>query len=137
MQIVFSLLNFTYSFYSCFYLLSRPAVPTSVINKFVIANVRWHVDAEFELHRRHDERTGVRAPGIHLVVNARDDNVFCHSLNLSKEVVSFTEVIYSAGKVRLYVLTGEVRKVFPRLYRRLILPAVLCIQHPRAVSLFA
>ena len=40
------------------------------------------------------------------------DNVFCHSLNLSKEVVSYTEVIYSAGKVRLHVLTGEIREVF-------------------------
>ena len=40
------------------------------------------------------------------------DNVFCHSLNLSKEVVSFTEVIYSAGKVRLHVITGAVREVF-------------------------
>ena len=39
--------------------MSRPAVPTTVINKFVIANVRWHVDAEFELHRRHDERACV------------------------------------------------------------------------------
>ena len=52
--------------------MSRPAVPTSVINKFVIANVRWRVDAEFELHRRHDERTGAGAPGIYLVVNARE-----------------------------------------------------------------
>ena len=51
---------------------SRPAVPTSVINKFVIANVRWRVDAEFELQRRHDERAGARAPGIHLVVTARE-----------------------------------------------------------------
>ena len=91
-------------------------------------NVRWRVDAEFELHRRHDERAGARAPSIHLVVTAREtharefadfvitnfpsDNVFCHSLNLSKEVMSFTEVIYSAGKVRLHVLTGEVREVF-------------------------
>ena len=48
--------------------------------------------------------------------------MFCHSLNLSKEVVSFTEVIYSAGKVRLHVLIGEVREVFLRLYGRLILP---------------
>ena len=45
--------------------LSWPAVPTSVINKFVIANVRWRVDAEFDLHRRHDEHAGARAPGIH------------------------------------------------------------------------
>ena len=52
--------------------LSWPAVPSSVINKFVIANVRWRVDAEFELHRRHDERAGARAPGIHLVVTARE-----------------------------------------------------------------
>ena len=51
--------------------MSRPAVPTSVINKFVIANDRWRIDAEFELHRRHDERAGVRAPGIQLVVTAR------------------------------------------------------------------
>ena len=97
----------------------------SVINKFVIANVRWRVDAEFELHRRYDERAGTRAPGIHLVVTARErytrassrvfeianftnDNVFCHSLNLSKEVVYFTEAIDSAGKVRLHVLTWEI-----------------------------
>ena len=52
--------------------LSRPAVPTSVINKFVIANVRWRVDAVFELHRRHDGRAGARAPGIHLVVTTRE-----------------------------------------------------------------
>ena len=111
------------------YILSRPAVPTSVINKFVIANVRWCVDAEFELHERHDERAGARARGILLVVTARkrythassrvfeianftNDNVFCHSLNLSKEVVYFTEAIYSAGKVRLHELTWEVREVF-------------------------
>ena len=31
--------------------------------------------------------------------NFASDNVFCHSLNLSKEVVSSTEVIYSVGKV--------------------------------------
>ena len=80
-----------------------------------MANVRWRVDAEFELHQRPDERAGARAPGIHLVVTAREryacefagfvianftsDNVFCHSLNLSKEVVYFTEAIYSAEKV--------------------------------------
>ena len=52
------------------YTMSRPAVPTSVINKFIIVNVRWRVDAEFELHRRHDERADARAPGIHLVVTA-------------------------------------------------------------------
>ena len=85
------------------------------MNKFVIANVRWRVDAEFELHRRYDENAGARAPGIHLVVTAREthacefadfvianfasDNVFWHSLNFSKEVVYFTEAIYSAGKV--------------------------------------
>ena len=51
------------------YVVSWPAVPRSVINKFVIANVRWRVDADFELHRRHDERAGARAPGIHLVVD--------------------------------------------------------------------
>ena len=45
-------------------------------------------------------------------MNFASDNVFCHSLNLSKEVVSFTEVIYFVGKVRLHVLTGEVREVF-------------------------
>ena len=54
------------------YILSRPAVPTSVISKFVVANVRWRVDAELELHRRHDERAGARVPGIHLVVTARE-----------------------------------------------------------------
>ena len=47
-----------------------------------------------------------------VIANFASDSVFCHSLNLSKEVVSFTEVIYSAGKVRLHVLTGEVREVF-------------------------
>ena len=52
----------------CKNVLSRPAVPTSVINKFVIANVRWRVDAEFKLHRRHDERTGAGELGIHLVI---------------------------------------------------------------------
>ena len=52
--------------------MSRLAVPTSVINKFVIANVRWRVDAEFELHRRHDGRAGAREPGIDLLVTARE-----------------------------------------------------------------
>ena len=61
--------------FSMEYTLSRPAVPTSVINKFAIANVRWRIDAEFELHRRHGERAlraGARAPGNHLVVTARE-----------------------------------------------------------------
>ena len=52
--------------------MSRPAIPTSVINKFVIANVRWRVDAEFELHRRYDELAGARGLGINLVVTARE-----------------------------------------------------------------
>ena len=47
-----------------------------------------------------------------VIANFASDNVFCHSLNLSKEVVNITEVIYSAGKGRLHVLTGEVREVF-------------------------
>ena len=75
----------------------------------MVAKVRRRVDAEFELHRRHDERGGARALGIHLVVTARErhacefavlvignftnDNESCHSLNLIKEVVYFTEAI--------------------------------------------
>ena len=47
-----------------------------------------------------------------VIANFTCDNVFCHSLNLSKEVVYFTEAIYSAGKVWLHVLTGEVREAF-------------------------
>ena len=47
-----------------------------------------------------------------VIANFASDNVFYYSLNLSKEVVSFTEVIYSTGKVRLHVLTGKVREVF-------------------------
>ena len=66
------LMHISTDVYSMTYVLSRPAVPSSVINKFVIANVRWRVDAEFELHRRHDERAGARTPGIHLVVTARE-----------------------------------------------------------------
>ena len=34
-----------------------------------------------------------------VIANFASDNVFCHSFNLRKEVVSFTEVIYSVGKV--------------------------------------
>ena len=63
-------------------------------------------DAGRTMHpRTYMMRHIIRAPGIHLVVtdfviaNFASDDVFCHSLNLSKEVVSFTEVIYSVGKV--------------------------------------
>ena len=113
-----------YPIYIYIYILSWPAVPTSVINKFVIANVRWRVHAEFELHRRHNERAGARAPGIHscgyrsreihacefadfVIANFASDNVFSHSLNLSKEVVSFTKVIYSAGMCDFTYLQGK------------------------------
>ena len=64
-----------------------------------------------------------------VIANFTSDNVFCHSLNLSKEVVSFTEVIYSAGKVWLHLLTSV-----SRLYGRLILPAELCIQAKSSCS---
>ena len=66
------------------------------------------------------------------------DNVFCHSLKLSKEVVSFTEVIYSVGKVWLHVLTGEVREVFRDCTAGwCYLPYCVYKKHPRAVSLLA
>ena len=86
----------------------------SVINKFVIANVRWRVDAEFELHdmtsvpaREHPASIlWFRSREIHacefadfVIANLASDIVFCHSLKLSKEVVCFTEAIDSVGKV--------------------------------------
>ena len=70
--------------------MSRPAVPKSVINKFVIANVRWRVNAVFELHRRHDERAGARAPGIHIVVTARESHTRASSRILLSRISRVT-----------------------------------------------
>ena len=72
-----------------------------------------------------------------VIANFASDNVFCHSIDLSKEVVCFTEVIYSVGKVWLHVLTGEVREVFRDCTTGwCYLPYRVYKKHPRAVSLF-
>ena len=81
-------------------------------------NVRiWAASTIWRACRRESARhpsCGYRSREIHacefadfVIANLANDNVFCHSLDLSKEVVSFTEIIYSVGKVRLHVLTGK------------------------------
>ena len=69
--------------------MSRPAVLMSVISMFVVANVRWHFDAELEPHR-HVERAGARTPGIHLVVTARDRHTRSSELRLISRFTRLT-----------------------------------------------